>query len=47
MDSVHDDFISFEEALPIFKNLSIANKRKGRPKEEEAGVTNLGIGFAQ
>ena len=43
MVDVRDDFISFEEAVPVFKDLGSNTKRVGRPTEEEAEVVYLGI----
>ena len=45
MGDVRDDAISFEEAVPVYKYLSVDIKRTGLPTVEETEVTNLGIGL--
>ena len=45
MTDVRDDFISFEDAVPIFRDLGVDKNKKGRLTKEENEVTNLGIGL--
>ena len=45
MVDVRDDFISLDETVTVFRDMGADIKGVGRPTEEEAKVTHIGIGL--